>query len=174
MSPRRSNVKKATKSGRAPREVVAETLAGYAKRGVFRGFSEGLDTRGKATFRVVWHRDRVFDLIFDANKNELRFLEVLTGVPAGSTMYRELKQFINARSSDELPEHRRIDGAKAHVRVSNRGGIVAVALAASGGDYEYGVRKLVHLVHEIFMVFLIEGRYLDYMVEAFDLDPDKM
>jgi hypothetical protein len=174
MPARRPKTKNTTKSARAPLEVVAEALAGYAKRGVFRGFSEGAVTKGKASFRIVWHRDRVFEMVFDAKKNELRFPEVLTGVPAGSTMYRELKGFINTRLSDELPEYRRIDSQKAQVRASNRGGSVALALVVNDGDYEYGVRKLVHLVHEIFMVFLIEGSYLEYMVEAFDLDPDRM
>jgi len=174
MPPRRPKTKNVTKSARAPLAVVAEALAGYAKRGVFRGFSEGPVTGGKVTFRIVWHRDRVFEFVFDAKKNELRFPEVLTGVPAGSTMYRELKRSINARLSDEAPEHRRIDSQKAQVRVSSRGGNVALALVVKNDDYEYGARKLVHLVHEIFMVFLIEGSYLEYMVEAFDLDPDRM
>ncbi len=34
-------------------------------------------------------------------------------------------------------------------------------------------RQLIHLVHEIFMTFLLDGRYYEYMVETFDLDPDK-
>lgn len=176
--PAKSNTLRAKKrpaqAARAPVLLVGETLAGYAKRGVFLGFSEGAVRRGKATFRIVWHRDRVFEVIFDAKKNELRFPEVLTGVPAGSTMYRELKQFVSARQSDELPAHRRIDNRRARIRVSNRGGNVGIALLGLDDDHAYGVRKLVHLVHEIFMVFLTEGSYLEYMVEAFDLDPDHM
>jgi hypothetical protein len=40
-------------------------------------------------------------------------------------------------------------------------------------DDEYGARKLIHLAQEIFLVFLQDGRYYDYMVENFDLDPDR-
>ena len=36
---------------------------------------------------------------------------------------------------------------------------------------ELATRKLIHLVHEIYLVFLQEG-HSDYMVEVFDLDPD--
>ena len=51
---------------------------------------------------------------------------------------------------------------------------MALAVVSRDNDYEYAVRKLIHLVHEIFMVFLMEGNYLDYMIEEFDLDPDRM
>ena len=37
----------------------------------------------------------------------------------------------------------------------------------------YGTRKLIHLVHEIFLEFLAEGKYFEYQIEAFDLDPDR-
>jgi hypothetical protein len=154
-------------------EVVAETLEHYARRGVFRGFSRGPVKNGRAAFRMVWHRDRVFDLIFDANRGTMRFPLVLPGVPADSKMYLDLKEFIKARHSDELPEHRRIDGRKAQVRSYVRSGNVSLTLTVRNGDYQYGARKLINLVHEIFLVFLADG-YYEYMVDAFDLDPDRM
>jgi hypothetical protein len=154
-------------------EVVAETLEHYARRGVFRGFSRGPVKNGKAAFRMVWHRDRVFDLIFDANRGTMRFPLVLPDVPADSKMYLDLKEFIKARHSDELPDHRRIDRRKAQVGSYVRGGNVSLTLTVRNGDYQYGARKLINLVHEIFLVFLADG-YYEYMVEAFDLDPDRM
>jgi hypothetical protein len=36
------------------------------------------------------------------------------------------------------------------------------------------VQKLIGLVQEIYMGFLYDGRYYDYMIEVFDLDPDHM
>ena len=35
-------------------------------------------------------------------------------------------------------------------------------------DYDYAARMLISLVHEVFLVFLQDGRYFDYLVEAFD------
>ncbi len=154
-------------------EVVAETLENYARRGVFRGFSRGPVKNGRAAFRMVWHQDRVFDFIFDANRGIMRFPLVLPDVPADSKMYLDLKEFIKLRQSGELPDHRRIDARKAHVGSYVRSGNVSLTLTVRNGDYQYGAQKLINLVHEIFLVFLADG-YYEYMIEAFDLDPDRM
>ena len=154
-------------------EAVAEALEHYARRGVFRGFSRGTVQKGRAHFRMIWHRDRAFDFVLDLDKHTIRFPVVLPKVPANSAMYQELKAFIKSRHSDELPTHRRIDSRKAQVQASNRAGNVSLTLRVNHGDYAYGTRQLIHLVHEIFMTFLLDGRYYEYMVETFDLDPDK-
>jgi len=86
-------------------------------------------------------------------------------------MYRKLQDFLASRSSKKVPAHRRIDPKKAEVRCTNRRGNVSLTLRVLTGDYEYGARKLIHLVHEIFLEFL--GEYFEYQVEAFDLDPDR-
>lgn len=153
-------------------EAVAVMLEGYAQRGVFRGFSPAEEFRqGRAVFRLLWHRDRVFEFVFDTRRNTMRFPLVLPNVPA--EMYRELKEFIKARHAAELPDHRRIDSRKAQVVAYSRGGNVALSLRILDGDDEYGARKLIHLVHEIFLTFLLDGRYYEYMVENFNLDPDR-
>jgi len=89
-------------------------------------------------------------------------------------MYAELKQFIKRRFSDELPDHRRIDPRLASVAISNRRGSISLALTGNSGDCQYVTRKLIHLMHEIFMTFLLDGKYFDYVVETFNLDPDNM
>lgn len=160
------------KGTRHQADVVAEVLESYAQRGVFRGFSRGPKRSEKTTFRMLWHRDRVFELVFDEAKQQLRFPQLLPNVSTG--MFQHLKEFLQERSSDDLPEHRRIDRRKVEVRTQNRKGTVSLAFLVSGGDMEHGARKLIHLVHEIFLTFLMDGRNYDYMVENFDLDPDAM
>jgi hypothetical protein len=152
-----------------PIELVAAILESYARRGTFKGFS-----RGKSSFKILWHRDRLFDLILDTRKKTLRFPVVLPEVPARSSMYREFKEFVGSRHAAGLLEHRRIDPKKAVVRPSNRGGNIALTLTVKNGDYDYATRKLIHLVHEIFLVFLYDGRYYDYLIKTFGLDPDEM
>jgi hypothetical protein len=154
-------------------ELVADTLENYARRGVFRGFSRGPVKNGKATFTLVWHRNRTFDFIYDANRGTMRFPTVLPDVSARSKMYLDLKKFIESRQSAEVPDHRRIDRDKALVGSHVRSGNVSITLTLRNGDYEYGARKLINLVHEIFLVFLADEHY-EYMVEAFDLDPDRI
>lgn len=155
-------------------DVVAKALAGYAERRVFQGFSRGLAAGGKATFQIAWHRGRVFALTFDARAGTLRLPELLTGIPADSTMYEELKAFIRSRESDELPDHRRLDARKIQVRTYSRNGNVLLVVKIKDRDVEYAVRKLVHLINEIYLTFLADGKYFDYLVETFNLDPDRM
>lgn len=155
-------------------EIVAETLENYARRGVFRGFSRGPVRGGKGTFRMVWHYDRVFEFVYDVRRSTMRIPLVLPDVPAASPMYTALREFVKSRHSDELPDHRRIDSMKARVQASNRNGNVSLTITLSGDDYEYAARKLIHLVHELFLTFLQDGSYYEYMVETFGLNPEGM
>ena len=154
-------------------DIVATTLANYARRGVFRGFSRGDLNKDRTVFRIVWHWDRKLDLIFDANRGTMRFPLLLPDVKRNSKLHRDLKEFIKSRQSDKLPDHRRIDSGMAHVGCYLRGEDVSVALTVLNHDYEYGARKLIGLVQEIFLVFLADS-YYEYMVEAFELDPDRL
>jgi len=154
-------------------DAVREVFEGYARRGVFRGFSAGPQRAGKSTYRMVWYKNRPFELSVDVAKGEFRFVSLLPELPAKSPVYRNLKTFVKARQADDLPEHRRINPAKAQVRLINRQGNVSLVLT-SPGDLEYGARKLIHLAQEIFLSFLAEGLNLEYAVETFELDPDTM
>jgi hypothetical protein len=159
---------------KSPADLVAAILETYADRGVFRGFSKAAAGAGKAAFKMLWHRDRLFELILDVPKKTLRLPLVLPEVPASSSMYREFQEWVESLHSEDLLEHRRIDRKKAHLRCGNRGGNVSLALTVIDGDYEYGTRKLIHAVHETYLTFLADGRYYEYLVETFDLDPDRM
>jgi hypothetical protein len=161
-----------TKATLSTSDAVAETLARYAERGVFQSFSRQSAARGKTTFQIVWHRGRAFELVFDSKRGTLRLTELLPQVPAA--MYKALKAFIEARQTDDLPEHRRIDRARVEVRSSHRAGSVSLSMTAVDGDCQYAVTKFVHLVNEIYLIFLAEGEHFDYLVETFDLDPDRM
>jgi hypothetical protein len=155
-------------------KIVAETLESYARRGVFRGFSQVLDAqKGKAFFKLLWHRDRVFEVVFDERKNTIRIPVTLLNVPEDSEMYEDLQRFIKARQALKLPDHRRIDKRKARIASTNQGGEVSLTLRIKDGHDEYGARKLIHLLHEIFLTFLPDEHY-EYMIENFDLDPDHL
>ena len=123
---------------------------------------------------MLWHRDRVFELVLDEKRASMRIPFVLPDVAAGSAMYGELQDYVASRHSESLPEHRRIDIAKSRIRCSNRAGNASLTATALDGDYEYALRKLINLVHEIYLDFLLDGRYYEYMVETFNLDPDRM
>ena len=163
-----------TKTDLSQIDTVAAVLAGYAGRRVFHGFSRGPTSGGKANFLIAWHRGRVFQLAFDAHAGTLSLRELLTGIPADSTMYEDLKAFIRSRQSENLPGHRRLDARKIQIRTYNRSGNIFLVVKVKDGDSEYAVRKLVHLINEIYLTFLADGNYFDYLVETFNLDPDRM
>ena len=154
-------------------ELVTAILEGYAEKAVFRGFSAHAVRGGKATYRMIWHHDRPFELLLDVPKKTLRFPAVLPGVPVRSAMYRELKAFLKARQSDEIPEHRRVNPAKARLSAANQRGTVSLTVTVKDGDFDYATRKIIHVVHEIFLIFLEDGPYFEYMVEHLGLDPDR-
>ena len=137
---------------------------------MFRGFSRGVSRNGKASFQMIWHRDRPFDLTVDTRRGSIRCPLVLPQIPAASAMYREFKTFLKSCQDPDRPDHRRIDGSKVRVTCANRSGDVSLTMTLCDADYEYGIRKFIHLIQEIYLVFLTE--HFDYQVEAFNLDPD--
>lgn len=153
-------------------DLVADLLEEYARRGVFRGFGRGDTAKGKTKFKMVWHYERLFELVFDASKGTLRIPLVLPKVEAKSAMHREFKSFLKAFRSEALPEHRRVDPDKVEIKSFNRGGNISLTAKVKNGDFEYAARKLIHVVHEIFLVFLYDGRNYEYLIETFDIDPD--
>jgi len=147
-------------------------MADYARRGVFRGFHALPARNGVAAFRMVWHRDRVFDLIVDTKRKTLRIPVVLPAVPSRSPLYKDFKAFVESHHAATLPDHRRIERTKARVRCANRRGSVSLTMTVRDDDYPYALQRLIHLVHETFLLFLTSGPYRDYMVEQLGADAE--
>lgn len=153
-------------------DIVKETLAGYAARGVFRSYSE-IPSRGpEAEFRFRWFRDAVFRIQFDARSRTLTFPALFPEMVPRSAMDRDSRTFVRERSAPTLPAHRRIDPRRLGVTCVNRRGAMSLVVKIKGRDVEYGVRKAVHLVQDIFMDFLNDSRFAPYLVENFNLDPE--
>jgi hypothetical protein len=151
---------------------VARLLQGYAERGVFRSFSEADRRGGKTTFNVLWHHGRVFRLVVDTTAQTISFPALLPEVPAGSPMFKELKVYLHQFETKAVPGHRRVDPTKASLRVTRRGGNVAVTLIVKRKQYEYCTRRLVNLAHEVFLIFLPDGPYYEYRVQKLGVDPE--
>ena len=123
---------------------------------------------------MLWHRDRFFELIVDTRKRTLHFPVVLPEVPLESDMERDFRGFVAERQTADIPDHRRIDPSKTTMICGNVNGNLSLTAKVENREYEYATRKLINLVHEVYLVFLYEGRYYDYLVETFDLDPDHL
>lgn len=156
--------------------LVGDILRDYALRGVFRGFSAASGRRvtaARAEYQTRWHRDQVFCWQFDGARASLRVPCVLPQVPVGSAMYRDFKCWLRERQSPSLPEHRRYDANRLRLKTYNRRGEIALTAHILDGDTEHAVRKLVDLVNEIYLSFLSSGLYYEWLLDTFDLDPDR-
>ena len=160
----------------APADQVTAVLESFAERGLFRAYSKGTTKGPRSTFKMLWHRDQNFELVFDSARKTLTFTRVLPEVPARSSMDREFREWVAERQSDELPDHRRIDARKCSLSCTNKKGDLGITLTAMGAkpDWEYCTRAIVNLVHEVYLMFLNQGAYYTYMIDTFDLDPDHM
>jgi hypothetical protein len=121
---------------------------------------------------MKWHKDRFYDLIFDVPKHSLRFPVVLPKAPRA--MYDDFKKFVASRQSAEMLEHRRIDPIKVRISCSLKNGDISLLFTSKDNDLEYATQKLINLMHEVFMDFLRDGLYYEYMIETFDIDRDQL
>ena len=155
-----------------PAGAVETILRGYVDRGVFRSLGAGTPRGAQTAFTIVWHHNRSFRLIVDRAARTVSFPAVLPAIPARSSMLGELRRFTRQFTSAGLPPHRRVDPAKGRLRLASRRAGVSLSLTVIRGEWEYCTRRLVHIAHEIYMVFLPDGPYQDYRVEKLGLDPD--
>jgi hypothetical protein len=146
--------------------VVTRILEGYATNGVFRGFSVITQTRPTAKYRIVWHYDRALELVLSVSKRTLQLRDVLPNIPSRAPMYRDLKKFVQALQSATRPDHRRIDRRRARLLCTNRRGNVVLTMTVLENEFEYATRKLIHATNEIFMMFLRDGPYSEYIHEV--------
>ena len=154
-------------------EKVRALLEHYATRGVFRSFSEVPAVTGRSTeFQFLWFRDVKFRVTYHRTTHTLTFVDALPAIPARSEMDRHLRAFIQSRSRKSVPEHRRVDMRRIGVSVLNRKGAISIAFTLKPRQIEYGIKKAVHLVHEVLMDFLNESQYVEYNIEHFNLNPE--
>ena len=155
-----------------PASVVGAVLRSYVDRGVFRSLGAPVPRGAQTSFTLVWHHGRSFRVVVDSAARTISFPAVLPSIPARSPMLGELRRFTSQFTSADLPPHRRVDPAKGRLRLTPRPAGVSLALTVACSEWEYCARRLVHIAHEIYMVFLPDGPYQQYRVEKLGLDPD--
>ena len=145
---------------------MRERLQTYADRGVFRGFSEQAPTGGRHRFRFSWLGPRPLSLGYTPATGTFVFRNLLPNVAARTPLHRDLQAFITSRASPRLPDHRRVDRRRATIRCVLSRGAVSLELVATRNHHEYGVNRVVNLVHEIFVY--LHTYYPEYMWENLD------
>jgi hypothetical protein len=147
--------------------VVRKNLRLYADRGVFRGLNEVNPRNGKQSFTFVWLGNRPLEFGIDTEAALLTFKRLLPNVASNSALYSDLKRFLKGRCDADLPKHRRIDANRAELIWANRASNVSITLRVRNNQYAYGLKRLINLVHEIFVQ--LNDSHPDYMYENFDV-----
>ena len=148
-------------------EGIRRALETYAKRGVFRSFSESRE----GEFRFHWLWNAPFVMTVDERSGALVFPKLLPGMQPESELESDVKRFLAACSSPERLEHRRLDPRQLTVTYSNRGGKGTLRFRIKTTDYETATRQAVQLVNELFVSHL-STHHPSYLVEHFRVPED--
>jgi hypothetical protein len=150
--------------------AVRRCLKAYADRGVFRGYSERPARLGRVVFRFSWLARDPYDLQYEARTGTFVFLNALPNVAARTPIARALKTFVNGRSAESLPEHRRVDPARATVSAFVRRGELRLKVVALRGHHVYAANRVVNLMHEVYLH--LHSYYPEYLWENYDVSQD--
>jgi len=149
---------------------VRRCLQSYADRGVFRGFAEREGWRGRRVFRFRWLARSPYDLEYEPESGTFVFLNALPSVTARTPLARALKEFVRGRSDASLPEHRRIDPARAEVSAFVRQGDMRLKVVADEGQHGYAANRVVNLMHEVYLY--LQSYHPEYLWAHYDASQD--
>lgn len=151
-------------------DEVRAVLQDYADRGVFRGYTEQAARRGRILFRFTWLARHPYDLHYEPASGTFVFLNALPNVGSRSPLSYALKKFVGGRSAEDLPDHRRIDPARASVSASVRQGDLRLQVVAESGQHGYAANRVVNLLHEVYLH--LNGYYPEYLWEHYGASQD--
>jgi hypothetical protein len=153
-----------------PEHDVGAVIDDMVARGVFRASPIKADTGSIAAWRITWfsgHEMRLY-----ASNKEVRVDDVLPPLAAQSQMYRDLRAWLKTQQSADLPAHRRIDPAQVKLTIKNSGGQIRICLAGEHDTASAIARRTIQLIHAVYLDFLNGPGRLEWVTEAFGLDPD--
>ena len=150
--------------------AVRGCLKEYADRGVFRGYTERPGRLDRTLFRFSWLARKPYELQYDARTGAFVFLNALPNVKARTPLARALKTFVEARSDESLPEHRRIDPARASATAFVRRGDMRLSVLAQPGNHAYAANRVVNLVHEVYLH--LHAYYPQYLWANYDVSEE--
>lgn len=154
-------------------KAVSAELQNYADRGIFQNFSlVEQASNGSVKYRFHWLAEMPFNLTLYAQKSKIEIRDILPAVPFRSEMDKEFRIFLQQRSAESVPLHRRLDDQRFTFSCKNRQEKLSITIGFQVGDGGEAAKTAVNLLHEIFNNFLLEGPYQNYMVEFFNVSEE--
>jgi len=151
---------------------VGALIEDYVARGVFRAAARPSSGSGREQYRIVWFRDQCMSLDVDTRRARASLSGVLPPVEPNSKIDRTLRAWLRSRQAPERPAHRRLDPDQFQTGLRNTAGHLKLSVVSKANDPILAARKLLHLANELYLDFLAAPERYDWIVEAFDLDPD--
>jgi hypothetical protein len=151
-------------------EDAASVIDDFVARGVFRAVPDAPARSELAAWQVRWFGGHTMRLA--VSRQSACVDAVLPPMPSRLKIYRDLRAWLRAQQSVALPAHRRLDPETYVLDVRNRAGLVRIRLRAEAVPAATRVHRLVQLVNALYFDFLNGPGRLDWVVEAFGLDPD--
>ncbi len=135
--------------GNAPQQeaasaALARVLRAYAERGMLKDLTEADEA---ASFALPG-AGRV-QFVCDPAKRTLTLRGMLPGVPARGVLAADLSALIAACRDERTPLHRRIASDQATVAMRRGGGGATLVMTLHGADWEWAVRRMMNLAHEV-------------------------
>lgn len=146
--------------------VIDEMVA----RGVFRAAPVKSDASTVLAWRIKWFSGHQMRLA--VTEHEVRVDEVLPPLAAQSQLYRDLRVWLKAQQSVDLPAHRRIDPTRIALNVKNSAGQIRLSLSSRSESSAKLAKSMVQLIHALYLDFLNGPGRLEWVTDAFGLDPD--
>jgi hypothetical protein len=143
--------------GVQPLTQIRSVFEDYARRGIFRSYSEVASGR----FRFHWLWNAPFAASFD---RALVFEGMLPDAdPATESTARA---FLAECCAPERREHRRLDPRKLRATWSKRRGGLTLRVAVKDGDWDAGARRALQFVNELFTAEL-SLKHPEYLARVF-------
>lgn len=152
-----------------------DLLDDYVARGVFQAQPDRARLDEAMAWTLRWFAGHPMRLSVGRRDavSSITIEPLLPYLPARDPVYRELRSWLNARKSEDLPAHRRI-APDIEVRLRNGKGSVSLLLISPALSLQELTDRAVQLVNAVYKDFLYLPGRMTWVSEAFQLDPDRM
>ena len=145
-------------------------MQAYADRGVFRGFRAAPGRGGAVDYSLLWLAPRPLVARYTPARRVLAFPSLFAGLGPRSAIAADLSAAVAARTTRQVPAHKRVDGRRVRLATSVRQGDWSLTVTLTGRDPAAGVSAALGVVHDLWLV--LQERYPDYLSERFGLPQD--
>ena len=123
--------------------------------------------RGRIAYEFFWLTRRPMHATFD----RLGILSFPALLPQASpAIVSAMRAAVAARSTAEVPAHKRIDARRARLACTIRKGDVSLSVEIRGQNHDYAVSKTLNLVNDMFVA--LHEAYPDYLVQHFGISQE--